>query len=277
MTLAPSILPVRKDSIDECIAYFSRNLQARISRVQFESSMPALKKIALQLGLSSEEELFNQLIHGHAKAIAALEAYFFRPSPVLFDGPGMFKTFESILLPQLITQNNAQKRLSIWLPSCGRGLEAYSLALVLYSHKKELSDWDLSVHATDTDTLSLDSAELGAFESPPLDPILSKLYGAGLKRSDDEYILRKEVRDLIRFQHAHLLDSEQVQGPYNVIIFRNQLKHWEPDLQEKIVAKFEESLVPYGHLILAYGESLLGLSNQFKLSTTIQGFYQRSY
>lgn len=265
----------QKTPAEECVAFFNKERQARLSPEMIVENLNRLKKMALKLGLEGEDQLMQQALKGNTKSIAAIESLLLRAQPTFFGGAGMYKAFENTLLPQLINQNSNGKRLSIWVPGCGGGYEAYSLALLLNAHKKELEGWDIHVNATDTSNTSLEKAETAAFDADQIDDVIFGLYGQGLKKNGDEYIIRSEVRELISFQNTNFYDSEPPQKAYDVVVFRNQLGYWLPDLQEKIIQNFEKSLQPHGYLILGYGESLLSLSSQFKIFSNTQGFYQK--
>tara|TARA_R110002095_G_scaffold178043_3_gene155357 strand:+ start:2572 stop:3414 length:843 start_codon:yes stop_codon:yes gene_type:complete len=259
----------------ECAAFFNKERQARLSQEMVFESFHRLKKVALELGLEGENDLIQHALKGNMKSIAAIESLLLRAHPSFFEGAGMYKAFENTLLPQLINQNSSQKKISIWVPGCAEGCEAYSLALLLNAHRTELAEWKLHIHATDTNNLSLQQAETAAFDTDLIDDIIFGLYGQGLKKNGDEYMIRSEVRELITFQYNNFYDSELPKEAYDVIVFRNQLKYWTPDLQEKIIKNFEKSLQPHGYLILGYGESLLSLSSHFKIFANTQGFYQK--
>lgn len=265
----------QKDPAEECVAFFNKERQARLSPEMIAENLNRLKKMALKLGLEGENQLMQQALKGNTKSIAAIESLLLRSQPTFFGGAGMYKAFESTLLPQLINQNSSRGKISIWVPGCGEGCEAYSLALLLNAHRKELEGWDLHVHATDTSNASLEQAETAAFDADQIDDVIFGLYGQGLKRNGDEYIIRSDVRELISFQNTNFYDSELTQEAYDVVVFRNQLGYWKPDLQEKIIKNFENSLQPHGYLILGYGDSLLSLSSQFKVFANTQGFYQK--
>lgn len=265
----------QKSPAEECAAFFNKERQARLSTEMICDNLNQLKKVALNLGLGSEDDLIQQALKGNSKSIAAIESLLLRAHPSFFEGAGMYKALENTLLPQLINQNSSRKKIAIWVPGCTEGHEAYSIALLLNAHREELVGWDLRIHATDTHNTSLQQAETAAFDVDDIDNVILELYGQGLKKNGDEYIIRSEVRELITFQHNNFYDSESPKEAYDLIVFRNQLKYWMPNLQEKIIKNFEKSLQPHGYLILAYGESLLSLTDQFKIFANTQGFYQK--
>jgi len=265
----------QKSPAEECVDFFHKERHARLSLEMIIENLNGLKKIALKLGLESGDQLLQQAVKGNTKSIAAIESLLLRPQSTFLGSVGMCKAFENTLLPQLINQNSSRKKISVWVPGCGEGYEAYSLALLLNVHRKELRGWKLHVHATDTSNSTLEQAETAVFDADQIDEVTFGLYGQGLKRNGDDYSVRSEVRELITFQNTNFYDSEPPQEAYDVVVFRNQLSYRMPDLQEKIIKNFEKSLRPHGYLILGFGDALLSLSSQFKVFANTQGFYQK--
>lgn len=265
----------KTDPAEECVTFFNTQRQARLTKEDISNNLHQLKNIITQLNFEDEDELFIQAYKGNTKSIASIESLLLRPHPGFFEGPGMYKTFENTLLPQLINQNSGQKKISLWIPGCTEGREAYSIALLLHAHTEKLKDWDISINATDIDNNALKKAETASFDIDDIDDVIFELYGHGLKKNGHEYMIQSSVRELITFQHNNFYDSLPPTDPYDVILFRNHLQYWQPDLQEKIIHNLENSLQLHGYLILSYNESLLGLSNKFKPVNNTQGFYQK--
>ena len=108
-----------------------------------------------------------------------------------------------------------------------------------------------------------------------IDSVILKLYGEGLKKVDDDYIVKEDVRRLVTFQHGNFYDGVPDAGPFDVMVFRQHLQFWEPYQQEVIIENLSQALKPAGNLILANDESLLGLSSDFVPVYNVPGFYRK--
>ena len=269
-------LNVTQDLISKLVEYFSKSKQGRVSETDIESKLYVIKKSAVSLGFNSAEQVIQQALAGNTKCINSLESTFLRPHMSFFEGAGMYKVFENSVFPSLINKNQERKSLSVWVPGCTEGKEAYSLGLLLNSHQEEFPDWKFSIMATDTNNEDLKKAESATYDEELIEDVILKLYGSGLRRNGHEYIINKPVRDLITFQYDNFYESNTPEAAYDVIIFRNHLKKWLPPLQEKIIKNFAARLQPNGYLILGSDESILGVSNSFTSMDACRGFYQKN-
>jgi chemotaxis protein methyltransferase CheR len=67
-------------------------------------------------------------------------------------------------------------------------------------------------------------------------------------------------RNVVFFQHN--LVSDHVFAEMNVIVCRNVLIYFGPDLKDRVLQKFEQSLCPRGFLCLGSSEQLAPYSTQ---------------
>jgi len=67
-------------------------------------------------------------------------------------------------------------------------------------------------------------------------------------------------RNLLFFQHD--LVSDHVFGEMNVVICRNVLIYFGPDLKDRVLRKFEQSLCPRGFLCLGSSEHIAPYTTQ---------------
>ena len=65
----------QKDPAEECVAFFNKERQARLSPEMIAENLNRLKKMALKLGLEGENQLMHQALKGNTKSIAAIEVY----------------------------------------------------------------------------------------------------------------------------------------------------------------------------------------------------------
>lgn len=259
----------------ECLSYFRNIRQARLSSDALAEKARALKKLADKLSLKSKGALFSAVSKGNLQPIVECEQILLRPHATLFSGTGMFRTLSESVLPDLINRNKKDETIRFWIPGCGNGKEAYSIGLFLNAQKQILKDWNLSVFATDSSNFALEEANTACIPYEDIDSVILKLYGEGLKKVDDDYIVKEDVRRLVTFQHGNFYDGVPDAGPFDVIVFRQHLQFWEPYQQEVIIENLSQALKPAGNLILANDESLLGLSSDFVPVYNVPGFYRK--
>ena len=85
------------------------------------------------------------------------ETHFFRD-------PRTFEFLETKLLPELIASRRAEsRRLRIWSAGCASGEEAYSIALLLHRLIPDLTEWNITILATDINPKVLARAAAGSY------------------------------------------------------------------------------------------------------------------
>ena len=259
---------------NECMTYFREIRNARLEPKTFVEKATQIKRLANKLNLHSNEELYDSILTGSLQSANELENVLLRPKDALFSGSGMFRHLSELILPDIITHNKDTKSISFWVPGCRSGLEAYSIALFLNAQKKALSDWDLKLLATDTSNIGLKKAQTATIPVDDIDPVINDLYGHGLKKVDDNYIIKEDVRKLVTFSNASFFSPPSDRALFDVIVFRNHLKFWIPEHQETIINVFASCLKPGGYLVLGNSEALMGLTKDFRPIHGVSGFYQ---
>jgi chemotaxis protein methyltransferase CheR len=66
---------------------------------------------------------------------------------LFFRDPGVFEALRSTLLPELVAQRGAARRMSFWSAASSSGQEAYSLAILLL--ETGLGEWNIEILGTD--------------------------------------------------------------------------------------------------------------------------------
>lgn len=143
-----------------------------------------------------------------------------------------------------------------WVPACASGEEAYSLAML---HAEGLCDeaWThrLEVLGTDLNESALEQARRGIYP-------LKAVREAGAARIQrhfqplaGELEVAPALRAGVRFAAQDLL-ATLPDGPWDTISCRNLLIYLQTPLQERLIARFHQSLKPGGWLFLGSSETL---------------------
>ena len=163
------------------------------------------------------------------------------------------------------------RQVRLWSAACSTGEEAYSIAISLLEGFRDASSseeaiyqpdgWQIEVVASDVDPAMLAIAEERIYN----EDALASIPAEGKKR----YFLRgrgdmtgrarvkKGVADLVHFQHIDLEARDwPVEGPFDVIFFRNALADLEQEAQEPLLRRMLRYLSPHGYLILGHSESV---------------------
>jgi chemotaxis protein methyltransferase CheR len=174
----------------------------------------------------------------------------------LFRDPTFHLSFRKQVVPVLRTY----PLLKIWHAGCASGEEVYTSAIVL----QEAGLYDRAqIYATDLSHEALEQARQGIYSAEQLARFASNYRESGGTASISTYFteaydriaMRESLRrNVVFFQHN--LVSDHVFGEMNVIVCRNVLIYFGPDLKRRVLHKFEQSLVPRGFLCLGSSEHL---------------------
>lgn len=189
-------------------------------------------------------------------SITTAETYFLRQQY-------QFNAFADEVLPQLLRQNAALKKLTIWSAGCSTGEEVYTLA-TLVLECKELRDWKVRVLGSDLSSTRLAAAREGRYGKSSFravdESFRAKYFTAG--PADGEWLVKPEVRRLCQFVQTNLAfpHSSSVIGTVDVAFCRNVLIYLSPRAREVATTQLVERLEVGGYLFLGHAESLLNTS-----------------
>lgn len=171
-----------------------------------------------------------------------------------------YASITSKVLPELCAPGTSLVR--IWSAGCASGEEAYSLAVVCdqYARARHGSACRFEIMGTDVDADAIAAARRaryveGAFAETA--PAVRDMY---FPISDGVYTPSAEIRRLVSFQRADLLDTARPVSRFNLIVCRNVIIYFTRPAQEWLFQRFHEVLLPGGFLVLGKVETLLGKS-----------------
>ncbi len=194
----------------------------------------------------NDEEVFEDLFHD----LSINTTEFFRD-------PEIYWVLKSKILPYLDSYNH----IKIWCAGCSNGKEAYSIAIFL----EELGLLKKSqIYATDINLHVIEEAKNGLYAINDLEKEILNYKSAGGKRSfvdyldlNDSYIkIKSYLKDNILFFQHSLIESGSL-NEFVLIICRNVMIYFNPELQSKVLKVFSNSLDRSGFLVLGKSEGLI--------------------
>jgi len=188
-----------------------------------------------------------------------------------FRDPLVFEIIEQTLLPEIIIRKQGLKsrEIRIWNVGCAAGEEAFSTAILVH---RAMERWPANrnlkpyIFATDIDTDALEKANAGvypreSFESIKLG-ILDRYFIA--HENGPRYEVRSFIKDMVSFSiddctsSRHIAPANSVFGTFDLVLCRNVLVYFSPELQKNVLNKINKTIIPGGYLILGDCESLTG-------------------
>jgi len=196
----------------------------------------------------------------HAKTIDALttnETFFFRD----------FQPFEAMrksIIPRLIEQRSALRKLTIWSAACSTGQEPYTLAMILRENFPELAQWNVSILATDLSSTVLAQARAGSYNQFEVNrglpaPLLIKYF----TQTGDRWIVKDELKKNIEFRAMNLVEPWPIMPAFDIILIRNVMIYFDVPTKQTILKRIRGCLQPHGSLFLGTDETTLYLDPAF--------------
>ena len=184
-----------------------------------------------------------------------------------FRDPGLFAFLkEEILTDLLETARSEDRQVRIWSAGCATGEEAYTLAILiseLLGSEAALSE--VRIFATDADEEAVDFARHGIYPERALSGLSEEQIGRYFTRIEDHYEIKKPVRSMIVFGE-HDLARRSPFPRIDLVVSRNVLIYFAPELQRRALQLFAYSLRDGGYLVLGKAETTSPLGSEFFVS-----------
>ncbi len=160
------------------------------------------------------------------------------------------------------TLTTAGRRIRVWSAACSTGQEPYSIAMHAKEHLS--GDWDLRILASDLARSVLLAAKRGVYDAEAVASIPETMRNRWLVRSGDRWQVSREIRSMVSYRMANLVEPFRFRGPFDVIFCRNVMIYFDRETRADIVARLGALLRPGGALILGSSESLSGIESDLR-------------
>lgn len=184
-----------------------------------------------------------------------------------FREPDHFRFLADVALPQLGHDDRVgfAEPLQIWSAAASIGAEAYSLAMVAADFALQHRGFRFSILATDICQEVLERAVTAVYPEDMIAPIPAAMRQRYLLRSRDrslaEVRIVPELRQRVQFARQNLNDSiYAVPKGMHLVFCRNVLIYFDKPMQEAVLSRICECLLPGGYLFIGHSETITGLS-----------------
>ena len=179
-----------------------------------------------------------------------------------FRNPETFASIATKVIPELSAGSAALIR--VWSAGCASGEEAYSLAVLCHQHLEDRGPGNHRVRfdivGTDVDGDAISAARRGRYGEAAFADTTPAVRDTYFPLSDGLHAASSDLRRLVAFQRADLLDGSRTPARFHLILCRNVVIYFKRQTQEWLFERFHELLLPGGFLVLGKVESLLGKS-----------------
>lgn len=167
-----------------------------------------------------------------------------------------FEFLKKTLVPNLLKENRATKRVRIWSAGCSTGEEPYSIAMTVADMFP--IGWDVKILATDLDSNVLEKASSGEYSANSttgLEPEILKKWFFKDKQGEN-YKVKPALKKMIHFKRLNLLQKWPMKGTFDLIFCRNVVIYFDKETKEGLFNNYANILIPQGHLFLGHSESM---------------------
>jgi len=246
-------------------AYLAESRLAPVARKWGWSDSAALvRDLARQHGKARDDRLVAEVV----EAMTTNESFFFRDQKP-------FDQFRDVMLPSLLTARAATKRIRIWSAACSSGQEPYSLAMVIRELGAKLNGWRVEILATDLSNEILQRARDATYTQFEVQRGLPiQLLAKYFEQHGDRWRLKPEIRNMVQFRPHNLLESARALGRFDIIFCRNVLIYFDQGTKRKVLDHLAEVIAEDGYLTLGGSETVLGISDRFRMQKEHRGLYR---
>ncbi|HYA99808.1 MAG TPA: CheR family methyltransferase [Ktedonobacteraceae bacterium] len=262
-------LPRTEEKTDEVL----RQILVHISRQAALDFRPyktstILRRIGRRMVVTHNRNMRDYLdyLQQHPEEVGELVKAFLINVTQFFRDPDAFMALKNDILPQIIAHARERDRiLRIWTAGCATGEEPYSLAMILTDLLgAELPEWSVKIFATDLSETAINFARRGLYAENVVSGVPTAYRDRFFERADNGYRVTKTLRQMVIFGQQDLTRS----APFpriDLILCRNVLIYFTPELQDYVLTQFAFSLMPGGYLFLGKAETVRPTQTYFEL------------
>ncbi|MBA3825848.1 MAG: PAS domain S-box protein [Ktedonobacterales bacterium] len=218
-----------------------------------------LRRLQRRLAATRTDTLATYLdyLREHPEEYALLVASFLINVTEFFRDADLFTALRTHVLPDLLshTRQKNPQQIRCWSAGCATGEEAYSLAMLFMDVLgDEVASLPLRIFATDVDAESIAFARRGIYPPNALAKVPPALVARCFVFRDGAYEVTTAVRQMIIFGQHDL--AQRAPFPYiDLVLCRNVLIYFTPELQRRALQLFAFALRDGGYLALGKAET----------------------
>jgi chemotaxis protein methyltransferase CheR len=205
------------------------------------------------------------------EAMMTNETFFFRDKLP-------FELFRETVMPALIEARRATRAIRIWCAASSTGQEPYSLAMCLKDMERSIAGWRIEVLATDLSGEVLEKARQGIYSQFEVQRGLPiQLLVKHFTRSGEFWQIAPELRAMVQYRQVNLLTDLTQLGTFDVVFCRNVLIYFDAATKTDVFNRLAKVTASDGYLVLGAAETVVGLTDRFKMLAERRGLYMPNF
>ena len=268
---------MRPEDFEEVAALVKKRSGLTLSKDKVYLVESRLAPLARRHGLTGVEDIVKQmrnhpregLLAEITEAMTTNETFFFRDKTP-------FDLFTDDIVPQMATARSARKQLRIWCAASSTGQEPYSLAMLLKERAAQFAGWRIEIVGTDIASEIVERAKRGVYTQFEVQRGLPiQLLVKYFKKVDDHWELDPAIKSMVQYKIFNLLDDYRMLGQFDVVFCRNVLIYFDALTKKDVLERIAQQMAPDGVLMLGAAETVIGITEAFKLVEGKRGLYSR--
>lgn len=217
-----------------------------------------IQKVMNKLNIQSHDELLAMIMNNDkGEVIQEFINYATTNTTEFFREDAHFKYIKQYL-PFIFKSNpriNNSKEIRVWSAASSTGQEPVTIAMVLKECLGE--EFDIKILATDINSKVLSKAVKGIYSEDECLGVPKSYMFKYFTKLQDGFLLKDEILSLIKYRTFNLMDGFNFKKGFDIIFCRNVMIYFDENIQEQLINKFHNQLVPGGLLFIGQSESLL--------------------
>jgi len=167
------------------------------------------------------------------------------------------------VISRIVLDKVAVEPIRVWSTGCATGEEAYTIGIILAEELGEEAFRDrVKIYATDVDEDALTHGRQATYTHKQLETVPATLRDRYFEPNGTRLGFRKDLRRSFIFGRNDLVQDPPI-SRIDLLVSRNTLMYFTPDLQSKVLSNFYFALNESGFLLLGKSEVLLTRSTLF--------------
>jgi len=238
-------------------------VESRLLPVARKAGLANLGELVTALKMAHEPSLMTAVV----EAMTTNESFFFRDKTP-------FEHFRHTILPALLAARKGSRVIRIWCAAAACGQEPYSLSMCLKEIQSEIAGWRIELLATDLSGEVLEKARAGLYTQFEVQRGLPiQLLIKYFTQTGELWQIAPEVRAMVRYRQLNLLADFSQLGMFDLIFCRNVLIYFDQDTKTDVLNRMARVVAHDGFLILGAAETVVGLTDRFKMVHDKRGLY----
>src|SRR5262245_58080514 len=245
----------------------------------FDKIRPAavLRRVQERMRACSVASLseYLSLLQRSADEVVSLRTALLASGTTFFRPPEAWDFIERVIIPRLLDRASPSRPLRVWLPQCGRGAEAYTMAMLLLEQSRAAQrGTDVQLFASDPDERALQIGRAGVFPRSAGEAIGRGRLDCFFLKLRHGYRVTPQLRKMVLFAR-HDLFCDLPFRHMDLVCCRGFLACLQPPAREEIATLLHRSLNDGGYLILGPGEQVGRAAGSLQVVSRRWGVFRR--